>query len=683
MPQINNIEITEDDISYAERILLKDWQTFDAERKEFIKNLDTIDLQAVPWSWKTTALLAKLLILERKMPFLDWSGILVLSHTNTAVDEIKDKLWKIAPKLFEFPNFIWTIQEFVNKFLAKPYWINYLGIKFQHIDSEYYNSKIEYFYNGLWTYSKVKWYIDRNNKPIEFLQNIILDNENNLIKWLDNIFWLRSNSSSPSYQKVFNLKKDIRDDGIISYEEAYFYGNLYIKKYPNIIKILQNRFKYVFIDEMQDMQKHQVDILEKLFYYDWNSISKIQRIWDSNQAIYDWIVSENCMWKWRDKITWNPDDKLKIIWSHRFTEKISKVVKCFWLTNNHLNWKREITNWIDDISVKPILLVYNYSHLNNTLSEPIINNNIILEKFSNIIKEKIDEWYFKDVDKIISKAIIWNAKSDTEKDWTSKFELGKCRAKHYFYDYDILWTKLKNKQWFKNEKDYLFYYDKNDRTYRSKYNNIINLFIKILRSNDIKNEDGRYFNKTSLFKYLSENNEDSYLEFKTKLLNWSRDLNYSNINEISEKLDEFLPNIIILLPWNKNINLRIKDLEYTEWLNIIEDNDKKINTYFNNWIEINIWTVHSVKWETHTCTLYLESSSNWYESSDKIKYKSFLWEDFWWTESYWKQAMKMLYVWLSRPTHLLCYAIHEDRYNELKTINEEKLNNLWEIKNIT
>jgi len=170
MPQINNIEITEDDIDYAENILLREWKTFDDERKNFIQNLNTIDLQAVPWSWKTTALLAKLLILERKMPFSDWSGILVLFHTNTAVDEIKDKLWKIAPKLFDFPNFIWTIQEFVNKFLAKPYWINYLGIKFQHIDSDYYN---EYFYNGLWTYSKVKWYIDRNNNPIEFLQNII------------------------------------------------------------------------------------------------------------------------------------------------------------------------------------------------------------------------------------------------------------------------------------------------------------------------------------------------------------------------------------------------------------------------------------------------------------------------------------------------------------------------------
>lgn len=64
---------------------------FDEERKVFIRNFNTIDLQAVPGSGKTTALLAKLVILERRLPFADGSGILVLSHTNGAIDEIKEK----------------------------------------------------------------------------------------------------------------------------------------------------------------------------------------------------------------------------------------------------------------------------------------------------------------------------------------------------------------------------------------------------------------------------------------------------------------------------------------------------------------------------------------------------------------------------------------------------------------
>ena len=84
------IEITDEDIHYAESILLPIGKVFDDERREFIRNLSTIDLQAVPGSGKTTALLAKLLILETKIPLHNGSGVLVLSHTNAAIDEVKE-----------------------------------------------------------------------------------------------------------------------------------------------------------------------------------------------------------------------------------------------------------------------------------------------------------------------------------------------------------------------------------------------------------------------------------------------------------------------------------------------------------------------------------------------------------------------------------------------------------------
>ena len=79
-------------IKEAEAILING-KTFDKdERVPFIKNLETRDLLAVPGSGKTTALQAKLYCLAKQMPFDDSSGILVLSHTNKAVEEIEKKL---------------------------------------------------------------------------------------------------------------------------------------------------------------------------------------------------------------------------------------------------------------------------------------------------------------------------------------------------------------------------------------------------------------------------------------------------------------------------------------------------------------------------------------------------------------------------------------------------------------
>src|SRR3989304_6350892 len=121
--QPEKIQVTDEDIKYTEKILLEEREYFDYERIAFIKNFEPIDLQAVPGSGKTTALLAKLLILERYLPFKDGSGILVISHTNAAVNEIKNRIGKYCPKLFSYPNFVGTIQSFVDQFLAVPYYV--------------------------------------------------------------------------------------------------------------------------------------------------------------------------------------------------------------------------------------------------------------------------------------------------------------------------------------------------------------------------------------------------------------------------------------------------------------------------------------------------------------------------------------------------------------------------------
>ena len=101
--------------------------SFDDESKEFIKCLETKDIQACPGAGKTTSLVAKLDIIASQMPFKDNSGILVLTHTNVAVDEIKAKLGANAKILLSYPNHVGTFQSFVNKFLAIPMYVKLVG----------------------------------------------------------------------------------------------------------------------------------------------------------------------------------------------------------------------------------------------------------------------------------------------------------------------------------------------------------------------------------------------------------------------------------------------------------------------------------------------------------------------------------------------------------------------------
>jgi len=139
---LKQIEITDEDIKQTEEILIPNGGHFDDERKLFIKNLATTDLQACPGSGKTTCLLSKLLILSKHLPFGDNSGILVLSHSNAAVDEIKDTLVKHSPQLFKYPSFAGTIQGFVDQFLAIPYYQQQYHHLPYRIDDEIFNENL-------------------------------------------------------------------------------------------------------------------------------------------------------------------------------------------------------------------------------------------------------------------------------------------------------------------------------------------------------------------------------------------------------------------------------------------------------------------------------------------------------------------------------------------------------------
>lgn len=651
----NNITITDDDIKYAEKILLKNWWTSDDERIKFIKNLDTIDLEAVPWSGKTTALLAKLLILESKMPFENGAGILVLSHTNTAVDEIKNKLEKVAPKLFKHPNFIGTIQSFVDTFLTKPYWLSFLWINFNHIDDDYYESKFYEINKNTRYFLKSKF----NNKAKNVFKNILLDLNENLYKSFTNLVPFIKDKKSASYIELLRVKIKVRQEWIITFDEAYYLAFCYLEKFPKIINILQKRFQYVFVDEMQDMEQHQVDILEKLFYTNEHENHCFQRIWDKNQAIFSDLeaieVDNSKIWK--RKI-------LKIEWSHRLTKSISKVVNCFqieWETK--IVWENKLEKW----DIKPIMIVYKEDDLN---TENWWENKI-LKKFWEIITEKKELEYFKNIsdDKFICKAVISSAKiHDT---WLQQ---GKCRAKHYFSDYDENFSKSKTSNWLKSLKDYLYYYDKNDTSFNSKYKNILKLFLRILRENNIEN----FYRKEQLFSFLQEGFSEKLLEFKDKMYYFCKILNDLSIEEVSKEMDTFFGKFISEV-FKKNINTGISESKLSK--NVEENKGKKdVNIFTYNDLKIPICTTHSVKWETHTCTLYMESSYRKHEI-EYIGKEKFLWNQKQ-LKFYWKKFSKLMYVGFSRPTHLLCFAIWEERYNKFLKEYEKKLKDFWEIVTI-
>lgn len=646
---LQEFNITGEDIRFAQKILLPDGKEFDEERITFIRNLNTIDLQAVPGSGKTTALLAKLLILERKLPFADGSGILVLSHTNAAINEIKEKIQKHCPKLFSYPNFIGTIQSFVDEFLAIPFYIQKSNKKPNRIDSDIYNEVATKRFNSL-PNSAAKSWLTRQHDPESLFRNLRFDINLNLTNGMNGAIVLRSAGNSATYKTFKTIKSQILKSGILNYDDAYFFAELYLKEIPAIKTILQKRFPFVFIDEMQDMDTHQYNLLEKIFYDDGNSISKAQRIGDKNQAIYNSVKATDV---WIDRA-----EILRLTGSQRLSKPIADVVKRFAL---HSDANFDIVG-LYECSIKPHLLVFNDETIGS-----------IIPCFAQIVKENGLETLEKPI-----KVVCWN--TDWKEDETSRNDAAKLRLEDYHKGFKK--EKGKPKQDYDNLKSYLLYFEKK-QTLEPLRKNILNAFLKILRLENVNTTDERHYTKKKLIEFIREKDAQKYDELNLSLYNWSIGIIRENTNEVWNEIKEYVPTLLLM--FDKTISAS-SDFINNDNSEIPAENEEILTTnhYKEDGLEIEITSVHAVKGQTHCATLYLESyfqkdgngaNAKSYESQRLsqqflgIQIRSTVGARI-------KQSAKMVYVGFSRPTDLLCVAVHKNRFdNLLSEINRDE----WEI----
>ena len=639
------INISEVDIIYAEKILLKENQHFDAERIAFIKSLETIDLQAVPGSGKTTALLAKLLILERYIPLENNSGILVISHTNAAVDEIRDRIGKYCPKLFSYPNFVGTIQSFVDTFLAIPFYMNKFKTKPFRIDNEIYDEQVERFYNNTNNVG-LKAYLDRQIDGLSFLKSIRVTTQGKLKSYINGKpenFKLKD-STKPTYKSLVKFKINLIQKGYLHFDDAYTLAEFQLATIPHIKTLLQKRFNYVFVDEMQDMDIHQYELLEELFYNEGNSLALFQRIGDENQAIFNGSAKLEEIWN-------NRVNTLYLNGSHRLNSKTAPIVEKLALTPNEVIGRNKNEN-NSEIDIKPHIIVFD----NTTIKD-------VIPKFSEILTELQENGNIPIQLYNSFMAIAWRKENE---------EADKIGLSDYWNDYSV--AGYKKQIDFKVLKDYLLFLDKEKKTLESVRKNILNALLKVMRLENILDENNRFYSKRKLLQFLKENFTNEYESLKLNIYKWSIAVIKGKTEETFELVKEYIPTFLHLFDKeiarsndfiNNASEINIEDIEILEQTNIY----KSGNT------EIEIGTIHSAKGQTHTATLYLETFYQGKYESEYLK-ELFLGEATNRNGVYRKQAIKMSYVGFSRPTHLLCVAIHKDRFDrDFTEINRD----IWEI----
>ncbi|MFD6449347.1 UvrD-helicase domain-containing protein [Nocardia sp. NPDC060220] len=257
-------------------------QLSNQEQWDFLQSVGTLDLQAAPGSGKTSLVGLKLLLLAEH-----WTsttrGVCVLSHTNTAKDEILARI-RNSPsgaRLQRYPHFIGTIQSFTSTFLAMPY-LRGMRKQVQIVDDDTYADRARRTLASDKAFKILRSSLGRQQDGDELVARaefkfdsgeLIIQSTRTLPFGLD----------SASGTQFTALKKKLANQGIFRYADMFALAELHLNRRPTLGRAVAYRFPFVLVDEVQDTSALQQKLLDQVFG---DPSTSVQRVGDVNQRIF-------------------------------------------------------------------------------------------------------------------------------------------------------------------------------------------------------------------------------------------------------------------------------------------------------------------------------------------------------------------------------------------------------------
>lgn len=619
------LQISDAEIRSIEKLLLPDGCQFPEDARKVIRCWESKDVAACPGSGKTTVLLAKLKSLADRMPLDNGSGICVLSHTNVAVNEIKKKMSEYAGKLMSYPNYVGTIQSFIDKFVTLPYLKRKFGKAVQPVDNRTY---AEHIHRIIFRkYPRLKGLVinDYNNGAtpfadvIDYVGALYIRSDGSLC--IGNRTRALAGSSRPSAQQFISAQQGMLvEEGLIKYSDAFHYAEEAVRELTtDYTDLFSSRFQYVFIDEYQDCKENQREALAKLFD---SEKSCVFHIGDSDQAIYgsDKDAEQD----------WQPQgDYLVLEQSNRYGQEIAEVLRPL------RTGQKVITAASGNTGYKPVLIVYDL----NTISS--VKDQFVSQlEAHGLIDVKGTYKAIGHIRKSDSKGInigsYWDGFDSSRKN-ESTF--------HYWAAIDEICDDLKMGR-----------VDRAEQTVRK-------LVCRIFHYAHIVNaKTGHEHSLSTLKKTLDESH---FNEYRQSLLAMTEMTELSRAT-VSDAFGKLVESLFIQTSFAKQDIMKRLPKHFMEELSteIVRKTDHNVYVEPFRDRRIQFDTIHGVKGETHDATLYLETEMK--RSSDIARILPYLGVGKVGSTKLHDYSRKLAYVGLSRPRYLLCLAVQESTYGKSK-----------------
>lgn len=463
------------------------------------------------------------------------------------------------------------------------------------------------------------------------------------------------NSTSESATEFIKLKEEMFKEGILTFEDAYDLAFRYIReKDLDFSSFSHKRFRYLFIDEVQDCDYQQEELIKKLF--DDEKVI-VQRFGDYCQAIYDGEGNNE-----NDNNKLRADNVLPIHNSNRFGEKIAKPLRSLCMEDNH-----QLVGNEEICSVKPVIITYEdplavlpkYAELLRTTLIPEMGNVPVLDI---AIREREED----PLHRINVKACGWVGKK------------GANDQKRYIEAYYPLFERRNTTVKLESDSFDSFLLKSHTDSVKDQGMSIIQGVIKFLDLCDVKNDSRRY-TITSLLDFLTTKDIKEKEEFLCNIMKWGRLISKRGETKDKLQIKETIYNYLtgIFLPlFGKNVTESANEFfNATVADDVAGQKLEQDNIYKEEGINIEVTTVHAVKGETHASTLYLETSYFGKHESERLadQFKGIAYTG---TEDRKLKSLRVAYVGMSRPRYLLCVAIQKNRFDNMDC---RELRDIWDV----
>lgn len=615
------------DIESTEKLLLPEGAHFPEDAKNVIRCWHSADVAACPGSGKTTVLLAKLKLLVDKMPLENGTGICVLSHTNVAVDEIRKRLSGYADRLLGYPNYIGTIQSFVDRFVTMPYLRIVAGRNVQPVDNLTYAhhmlSRMQY--SGRY---KALDYVTRNNfetghqftTRIDYTQALYLQDNGALCVGNQKKPLANADTKSAKQYKAL-LDELLKIEGIMRYQDTYSYAKTAIDNLPEAYTDLFSlRFQYVFIDEYQDCDDVQRRAIDAIFN---PAKCMVIKIGDSDQAIYNSSDDKTADWVPQDGF-------LPIMTSCRYSQEIAKVI-C-----KLKKGEKNIVTLLGKTGIKPVLLVFTPEKIDRVLGGFIsvletygLNDNTGIYKAIGAVKKENSSGlkigsYWSGFDSSAKRQVDDNY-------WAFVDDIAVSLLEGNLYKAERIVRKLLCR---------IFHYAKIRQPISGREYSIAT--IKKLLDSECQVMYRQWIYEMSRMRNIEKKTIDCLMRQK--------------INELLGVKAPHIDNIFDCLPgYFFDMNSAAGQKEKFE-KNVFIDPIRGRRIEFD--------TIHGVKGETHDATLYLETDRQ--GASDLNRILPYYGIGKLGTSKLFDYSRKLAYVGMSRPKKLLCVAMQSKTYEKAK-----------------